>query len=250
MTKLIVNGDDFGASEDVNLNIINSHKHGILTSATLIAYADAFDNAVMMANSFPNLGIGVHLTIDGEFTNQNTHPLFIDPKTGYFYTKDEVVKKIKKRYYSHSDLVEEYSRQIEIVLDAGIRVTHLDHHHHLHLYFPILNAMLEVSKKYNIKYIRPQRIITKAKLSIFNKTYREMHQFYLKRKSNTIDGYFGFLTTKKEKMIEDLQYALSSKHQVIELMTHPSKDNGEVNFLTDKDVLSLCKDNLTNYANI
>ncbi|HKS41295.1 MAG TPA: ChbG/HpnK family deacetylase, partial [Blastocatellia bacterium] len=46
MRKLIVNADDFGFTRGVNLGIIRAFEEGILTSATIMANGDAFEDAI------------------------------------------------------------------------------------------------------------------------------------------------------------------------------------------------------------
>jgi len=248
--KLIVNGDDFGFSKEVNKDIIKCHTDGILTSATIIAYGDAFDDAIDMAKKYPKLGIGVHLVIDGDFDIPKRKSSLIDVSRGTFYGVDEALKKIKNGSFKYQDLVEEYSCQIEKVLRSGVEITHLDHHHHLHLYFPVLNAVIEVAKRYNIPYIRPQKIVSSYDVSLSKKVYREFHHFYLKNRYKTIDGYLGLLSFDQEVMRERLQTVLRSDREVVELMVHPSLENGEVAFLTDQRVVDLSEDNLINYGTL
>jgi predicted glycoside hydrolase/deacetylase ChbG (UPF0249 family) len=248
--KLIVNGDDFGYSKEINKNIIKCHNDGILTSTTLIAYGEGFDEAVEMAKSHLQLGVGVHLILDGEFKLTKTPVSLIDPETGYFYKYHDTIKRIKNGLFTHDDLVKEYSCQIEKILNAGIKVTHIDHHHHLHMYFPILNAVIEVSKKYNIQYIRPQKIISLDKMSFYKKVYRELHHFYLRKRCKSIDGYFGLFSSSKYIMRKKFEYALKSNKKVVELMVHPSDNNGEIDFLTDKNIIDLCNNKLVNYSNL
>ena len=49
--QLVVNADDFGFTPDVNEGIVESHRNGILTAATLMANGDAFKDAVRLARS-------------------------------------------------------------------------------------------------------------------------------------------------------------------------------------------------------
>jgi len=51
--QLILNADDFGLTRGVNEGIIRAHREGILTSATLMANAPAFDHAVELAMADP-----------------------------------------------------------------------------------------------------------------------------------------------------------------------------------------------------
>ena len=63
--QLVVNADDFGFTHDVNQGIIEANQHGILTAATLMANAGAFDDAVRLARENPALDLGAHLVLVG-----------------------------------------------------------------------------------------------------------------------------------------------------------------------------------------
>src|SRR5579863_7236158 len=69
MRSLIVNADDLGWTAGVNRGIGEAHRHGIVTSASLLANGRAFDDGVKMAHELPGLGVGVHLNLsDGRPT--------------------------------------------------------------------------------------------------------------------------------------------------------------------------------------
>ncbi len=61
--NLIVNADDLAWTEGVNRGIAQSHRNGIVTSATLLANGAAFASAVELAKGTPSLGVGVHLNL-------------------------------------------------------------------------------------------------------------------------------------------------------------------------------------------
>lgn len=63
---LIFNADDFGASTGVNRGILESHTHGVLTSASLMVTGRAVDEAVAMSRDHPQLSIGLHWDVWGE----------------------------------------------------------------------------------------------------------------------------------------------------------------------------------------
>jgi len=63
MKKVIVNADDFGLTQGVNEGIVKAYQEGILTSATLMANMPGFDQAVELAGTHPELGVGLHLNI-------------------------------------------------------------------------------------------------------------------------------------------------------------------------------------------
>ncbi|HZM71260.1 MAG TPA: ChbG/HpnK family deacetylase [Candidatus Cryosericum sp.] len=60
---LIVNGDDFGASSGVNRGILEAHRHGILTSTSLLVTAPAAEEAARMSRAVPALSVGLHVDL-------------------------------------------------------------------------------------------------------------------------------------------------------------------------------------------
>ena len=63
MKQLIVNADDFGLTKRVSEAIVDVHRHGIVTSTTLMANGAAFEGAVALSRQMPRLGIGAHLNL-------------------------------------------------------------------------------------------------------------------------------------------------------------------------------------------
>src|SRR5438034_11679377 len=57
---LIVNADDFGQSAGVNRGIIEAHKAGIVTSASLMVCWPAAVQAAAYARKHPALSLGLH----------------------------------------------------------------------------------------------------------------------------------------------------------------------------------------------
>ncbi len=64
-TRLIVNADDFGESDDVNQGVVQACRDGILTSASLMVTGPAAEGAVRLAKAEPALGVGLHVVLTG-----------------------------------------------------------------------------------------------------------------------------------------------------------------------------------------
>lgn len=64
MKRLIVNADDFGASRGTNHGIVHAHRHGIVTSTSLLVDAAASEDAAAQAATVPALSVGLHLDLD------------------------------------------------------------------------------------------------------------------------------------------------------------------------------------------
>ena len=68
MKWLIVTGDDFGLHRGVTRGIIQAHRDGILTSASLMVNRPACQDAVALARECPALSLGLHLELDPDDT--------------------------------------------------------------------------------------------------------------------------------------------------------------------------------------
>lgn len=60
---LIVNADDFGLSEGVNDGIAEAHRHGIVTSTSLMVRKPAAEKAAALAGELSALAVGLHIDI-------------------------------------------------------------------------------------------------------------------------------------------------------------------------------------------
>ena len=253
--ELIINADDFGITEEVNTAILNLFEHGIVSSTSIMARGPAFEKAVQISKDNPDLGMGVHLCLDGPYNIGKSFSSIIDNRTREFYNQRQVIKKIKKFRLNSSEIFHEYCLQVEKVLDHGISISHLDHHHHLHLYLPILNVLIRVARRYNIKYIRSQNILLPGHQNYMNALYRKAHQLYLKGRMNTTDGHFEpniSLMSDFAVQTERFSRLLNLNAKVIEVILHPeSKSDPETRFFTSDPVHELLKNTaVINYTNI
>jgi len=64
MKRLIVTADDFGMSTGINRGIVQAHRGGILTSASLLVNRPASEEAATLGRACPALSIGLHLELD------------------------------------------------------------------------------------------------------------------------------------------------------------------------------------------
>ncbi|MCK5136206.1 MAG: ChbG/HpnK family deacetylase [Bacteroidales bacterium] len=241
--RLIINADDMGTSEESNNTIFMLHKKGIVSSSTIIASGRYFSHAVEISKDNPNLGIGVHLCLDGPFNIGNGYQTIFNRDTNQFYNLDEILKKLKRFSIDESEVYMEYCLQIEKVLDSGIQISHLDHHHHLHLYLPSLRSMIKAAKRFNIRYIRTQKMLFNKHNNLIKKIYKSFHQAYLKSRIKTIDGYFTpdlqkDLNFKEQYKI--LSKLLSMNNKIIEIMLHPESENDpETRFFSSSKISNL-----------
>ncbi|MDQ3814387.1 MAG: ChbG/HpnK family deacetylase [Armatimonadota bacterium] len=153
---MVVNADDFGLSTGVNRGIEASFHDGILRSASLMPNGDAFADAVRIARQTPALGVGIHLCLVGERCVAPHEELggLVDDAGFLPASYTAFVRGYYQRRFTRRDIRREVAAQVQRVLDAGIRPTHLDSHQHVHLSPAVFDIALAAARAANIAVIR------------------------------------------------------------------------------------------------
>ena len=156
MYRLIVHADDLGLSERVNEGIIQAHRHGILTSTSLIANGPAFEQAVQICRAVPTLDVGIHLTLVEEppLLSVAAVPSLVGA-AGKLHPHARVfTKKYFRGQIQLREVRDELEAQIKMVMSHGISISHLDSHQHVHMLPDVLRITVELAKAYGIPAIR------------------------------------------------------------------------------------------------
>jgi hopanoid biosynthesis associated protein HpnK len=156
MKYLIVNGDDFGLTAGVNAGILRAYREGILRSASLMANGPAFIEAVELARQHPGLDIGCHLVlVDGQPVSPPERiPSLVQPDGRLPRTVRHLVVGMLTGSIRKDDLLTEARAQVERLLAAGVRPSHLDTHKHTHLFPPVLDVVVRTAVEFGIGWIR------------------------------------------------------------------------------------------------
>jgi hopanoid biosynthesis associated protein HpnK len=156
LRQLIINADDFGITESVNIGIIQGHVTGVISSTTIMPCGNAFEHAVALALTNKELGIGVHLTLVGE--NPICDPMTIQSLVDNEGCLSPQYPRFLLRYclgqIQLDDIRKELTAQVQKVVDCGISITHLDSHQHMHIVPGIIDITIEIAKKFGIQKIR------------------------------------------------------------------------------------------------
>lgn len=157
MGRLILNADDFGLTAGVNRAIIELHRAGVLTSASLMARAAATAEAIELALATPSLGVGCHVVLaDGAPVLQAQDlPTLVDCHTGRFQPSLSAFLKLLLTGHIHpSEIEAETAAQINLLQTNGLRLTHIDTHKHVHMFPAVLRPVLRAAKAAGIRAVR------------------------------------------------------------------------------------------------
>jgi len=157
VSRLIVNADDFGLTAGVNRAIIELHRAGVLTSATMMAKAAATDDAIELARSRPSLRVGCHIVlVDGApmLEEQKIRSL-VNKETSRFYPSlIAFLQRLFTGRIRSAEIEAEASAQIARLQRAGLRLTHVDTHKHTHMFPRVLRPLLRAAKAAGIRAVR------------------------------------------------------------------------------------------------
>jgi hopanoid biosynthesis associated protein HpnK len=154
--QLIVNADDFGASEEVNEAIIRAYKEGVLTSASLMVTGDAFEQAVRLAKENPGLAVGIHLvTVVGRsMLPKSEIPSLVDEDRNFSNNPTAAGLKYFFSIQSRRELRKELAAQFDKFHSTGLPLSHIDGHLHLHVHPVIFNTALELGARCGARRMR------------------------------------------------------------------------------------------------
>lgn len=234
--SIVINADDFGKSEEVNRAIAEAFEKGFINRTTLMVNMPYADEAVKLARQqgFANK-VGVHLNLtEGKplTDDMKENPLFCD-KDGCFHAGFHMTT--KHRLYMNrkasGQIYNELKAQLEKYQRYGLKLWHVDSHHHVHTDYPVFRVLKRLSAEYRFSSVRISRNL------YFGGNY--LIRFY-KRQYNRAVQKLCMDTTDLFGSYQDLKTVLAGrpddmlKGNSLEIMVHPMYDVNGV--LVDSEV--------------
>ncbi len=156
--KLIINTDDLNHDEAINTGIRVACMKGLVKSASVIVNRDILNSTVEIISEFPAVSFGLHFNLSRYRpvaakadipTLLNTKGLF--ENCGKYELLHNVVKELKILEVRR-ELEEQYNRFTEVF---GQHPTHIDSHHYIHAYPPVIEAVKVFAADQEVPMRRP-----------------------------------------------------------------------------------------------
>jgi hypothetical protein len=144
LRRLIVNADDFGLTRAVSRGILAAHRHGIVTSTTVLVTGDV-DRALLAEAGDQGLGLGLHvnLTLGAPLTRGRS---LIGGDGRFVRDARRAAARSEPK-----DVEREVDAQIDRFLSlTGVTPTHLDSHHHVGLLAPVREVFLRAAARLGV----------------------------------------------------------------------------------------------------
>jgi predicted glycoside hydrolase/deacetylase ChbG (UPF0249 family) len=213
---LLIRLDDIGMNHSVNMAAEKVAETGMPCSVSLQFACPWYQEAVEILKKYPNVSVGVHLTLTSEWKNYRWGPVtgrtavssLVDT-VGYF---PQTTRAFSKNGYKMDEVEKELSAQIERALRSGLKITYIDPHMGIALSTPELRALTEkLAHKYHLG------ISTLSEVTYFHETYKEM--------------WGEPIATKKKKFLEYVNHLNPDRPNLV--VIHTATPSPEMDALFD-----------------
>jgi predicted glycoside hydrolase/deacetylase ChbG (UPF0249 family) len=144
--RLIVNADDYGRTAGINAGVLEAHRDGIVTSATVMVLEPAAEEGIRSAlATAPRLGLGLHVVLTGGGPPASPPEALpaLAPGGRFARNADAMPRRLPP---------EEIAREIEAQIArfesiAGRLPSHLDSHHHSALHPDVEPVFAEAARR-------------------------------------------------------------------------------------------------------
>lgn len=208
--KVIINADDYGISSGVTEGIVKGFLEGIVTDTTIMINMDGSKLAVELAREY-NIPVGLHLVL-----SKGT-PILPSQEVKTLIDQGGEFNPTNKSIWENMDLTEvksELKAQVKKFLETGLKLTHLDSHHHVHRFGPILDITMDIAKRLSVP-LRQTDEIVKGKIV---------------SKGIVTSDYFTSDFYGEGATVENLKRILTNHNTgIIEVMCHPGLPDSWIN---------------------
>lgn len=251
--NLIINADDFGMTLAISRGILKTVESGVVCGTSAVSNSPDFKSSMdelAAAKAKPDIGFHATLTWGSPLSDPQIISSLVD-KEGRFLSREKLLLKSLLGKISEEEAYIELRAQCEQLSKRCPEISHMDGHHHVHV-FPIVRKAAErVAREFGIKFVRaPYEGIWSPHYSSLARRLpiavlaASKPGYWQKRGFETTGHFGGFalgackdLTSRWQKTVESLPYGAT------EIMVHPGyfSDNKDgYNAEREDEVKVLC----------
>lgn len=241
--QIVINADDFGCHTDVSYGIVEAHRHGVVSSTSLMVNFEASAEAARLALENPSLYVGLHFNISSGrcVAPEAEVPALVDDE-GYFRFETHDIpgstarlrKAITEDRHILDQIEREFWGQVERFQGFGLKVAHLDIHHYLSLtHVDLFEKYVELANQLAIPFrglcypmidmLRiPQNVVAEME-AIVQQSTSPTPEISL---SNLVGSKPAIVPSAEEyqrTVVARLQSLAGEVTRSVELITHPAK---------------------------
>lgn len=229
MKRVIINGDDYGYTEEKSEGILKAYKEGVLTSTTVMVNMVSKTDVNKLLKYKKSLGIGLHLNITrGKPISLPKEVSSLINEKGEMFRPQEWTRKAWNDFVNLKNIAEielEFNNQLKAFKEKlKISPSHIDNHHLITSHKKIFSAFIRIAKENNLPIRLPL-------VEVEEKTTLGHHRTGLetslakeaKKQCKTADYLVFDRFCAKKNPVEELKNTLKNiKEGATEFIFHPS----------------------------
>ena len=155
LNAIIVTADDLGISPGVTRGVLDSHRNGVVRSASLLVTFPDSEEGATLSRAERGLEIGLHIDLVGG------RPV-LDPvkvrslvgPDGRFHRLADFTARLFTGRVRTADLAAEIRAQLALARTWGIDPRAWDSHQHTHLMPPVARVVAHIAREEGVRYLR------------------------------------------------------------------------------------------------
>ncbi len=237
LRRIVINADDFGMTAGVTRAILEAHAAGVVSSTSLMANGAATDLAIEAARRTPALGVGLHVNVtSGRPLLPAREVPSLCGDDGAFLGLSRFVRRALAGRVASEEVAAECDAQIARMREAGLPITHVDSHHHVHVLPSVWAPVAACARRAGIGIMRlplePLRDSARRPRMVVAQTlFRFSHRVASRRIASPrhVDHFRGFSLTGKKALARAIVRVLDTLEPgTTELMVHPGYADREL----------------------
>ena len=162
--SLLINADDFGYNDDVTDSTIDLFERGAIRSATIMVGMPASQRAIAYARAQGRrFSFGLHFNIVDGMRPRSTAPSTLLDAAGQFRMSPVQRRSAASFRLARRDIEAELEAQLAELRRAGVDISHIDSHGHLHKFPVVALALRRVMRRHGMRRVRlPQTLYETA----------------------------------------------------------------------------------------
>ncbi|MFH1454397.1 MAG: carbohydrate deacetylase [Armatimonadota bacterium] len=239
MKKIIVNADDYGLTYSACEGIVKAYNDGIVKSTTFMINLPDADKKFAITKDCTGLDIGVHLNVTyGKPVSDPSEVSSLLDENGSFFRKPSIVAEKAKP----EEVEKEWEAQILKAKLLGVKISHIDSHHHTHARPEFLDIYIKLAKKYNLpaRSNNPEMAEAFKKEGIKTPDYF-IEEFYADRVNP--DNFMGIVNNMDSGVTEICAHPGFVDEDLRGISSYTDYRMSELKVYTDPEIINFIKQN-------
>ncbi len=225
----IINADDAGFSAATGAALLEAAGKGTLTSCSVAVgarQAASFAERLELMSNPPDVGLHLNLTEGAPVAAAREVDSLLGPDGRFLGLKRFFLRRAAGRIQT-IQIKREIEAQFALAAELGLKLTHIDGHHHVHLFQGVAAHAAAAADRAGVAWFRPSSApahtldLKTVHFNAFDLLARNTAEIYRKRGLRAPGAVFRVAAGNESFTGHVFKFLSDTKHSVVELLCHP-----------------------------